>query len=34
LKKQHISSYKDVLFCEWIENEGIYAMKYEKTSTT
>ncbi|PCK21176.1 hypothetical protein CEY02_09220 [Bacillus pumilus] len=34
LKKQHISSYKDVLFCEWIENEGIYAMKYEKSEKT
>ncbi|MEI4790447.1 DUF421 domain-containing protein [Bacillus sp. FJAT-53060] len=31
LRKQHISSYKDVLFCEWIENEGIYAIKYEKS---
>ncbi|MCC9087404.1 MULTISPECIES: DUF421 domain-containing protein [Bacillus] len=34
LKKQHISSYKEVLFCEWIENEGIYAMKYEKSEKT
>ena len=34
LKDQHISSYKDVLFCEWIENEGIYAMKYEKSKKT
>ncbi|WP_189318255.1 DUF421 domain-containing protein [Bacillus sp. NMCC4] len=31
LKKQHISSHRDVLFCEWIENEGIYAIKYEKS---
>ncbi|UUD41048.1 DUF421 domain-containing protein [Bacillus pumilus] len=34
LKKQHISSYKEVLFCEWIENEGFYAMKYEKSEKT
>ncbi|MFJ5963172.1 DUF421 domain-containing protein [Bacillus sp. NPDC093026] len=34
LKRQHISSHKDVLFCEWIENEGIYAMKYDKSEKT
>ncbi|WP_417894470.1 DUF421 domain-containing protein [Bacillus safensis] len=34
LKKKHISSYRDVLFCEWIENEGIYAMQYEKSKKT
>ncbi|MDM5298347.1 DUF421 domain-containing protein [Bacillus pumilus] len=34
LKDQHISSYQDVLFCEWIENEGIYATKYKKPEKT
>ncbi|MGE6629795.1 DUF421 domain-containing protein [Bacillus sp. NPDC077027] len=29
LKHKHVSSYKDVLFCEWIEKEGIYVTKYD-----
>jgi uncharacterized membrane protein YcaP (DUF421 family) len=33
LAQQHVREYKDILYAEWKENQPIYVLKYENTSS-